>query len=47
MALVDLERIGECVLKVHRRLKVSTPEVVLEQSDDLRLFDRLATLTFR
>ncbi|KAK1828412.1 nucleolar pre-ribosomal-associated protein 2 [Podospora conica] len=47
MALVDLERIGECVLKVHRRLKVSTPEVVLEQGDDLRLFDRLATLTFR
>lgn len=47
MALVDLERIGECVLEVHRRLKVSTPDVVLEQGDDLRLFDRLATLTFR
>jgi hypothetical protein len=47
MALVDLERIGEYVLKLHRKLKASTPEVVLEQGDDLRLFDRLATLTFR
>ena len=47
MALVDLERMGECILKVHRKLKKVTPEVALEQWEDLRLFDRVASLTLR